>query len=101
MIQNRFHYAIHSFHGRTIATLTATGQPKYHEGFGPLPEGFDYVPYNDIEALEKLMSDKTAAVMLEPSQSAVCAERTAAQSQVAIMMVMFPAPVQIWVVFVE
>ncbi|MBQ5822512.1 MAG: aminotransferase class III-fold pyridoxal phosphate-dependent enzyme, partial [Selenomonadaceae bacterium] len=46
--------AIHSFHGRTIATLTATGQPKYHEGFGPLPEGFDYVPYNDIEALEKL-----------------------------------------------
>ena len=60
--------AIHSFHGRTIATLTATGQPKYHEGFGPLPAGFDYVPYNDIEALEKLMSDKTAAVMLEPIQ---------------------------------
>ena len=60
--------AIHSFHGRTIATLTATGQPKYHEGFGPLPAGFDYVPYNDIEALEKLMSEKTAAVMLEPIQ---------------------------------
>ncbi|WP_027405684.1 acetylornithine transaminase [Anaerovibrio sp. RM50] len=60
--------AIHSFHGRTIATLTATGQPKYQEGFGPLPEGFDYVPYNDIEALEKLMSNKTAAVMLEPIQ---------------------------------
>lgn len=60
--------AIHSFHGRTIATLTATGQPKYHEGFGPLPAGFDYVPYNDIEALEKLMNDKTAAVMLEPIQ---------------------------------
>ena len=60
--------AIHSFHGRTIATLTATGQPKYHEGFGPLPAGFDYVPYNGIEALEKLMSDKTAAVMLEPIQ---------------------------------
>ena len=60
--------AMHSFHGRTIATLTATGQPKYHEGFGPLPAGFDYVPYNDIGALEKLMSDKTAAVMLEPIQ---------------------------------
>lgn len=57
-----------SFHGRTIATLTATGQPKYHEGFGPLPEGFDYVHYNDIEELEKMMSDKTAAVMLETIQ---------------------------------
>ena len=60
--------ALHSFHGRTIATLTATGQPKYHEGFGPLPEGFDYVPFNDIAALEKLMSNQTAAVMLEPIQ---------------------------------
>ncbi len=57
-----------SFHGRTIATLTATGQPKYHEGFGPLPEGFDYVHYNDIDELEKLMSDKTCAVMLETIQ---------------------------------
>ncbi len=60
--------ALHSFHGRTIATLTATGQPHYHEGFGPLPGGFDYVPFNDAAALEKLMSDKTAAVMLEPIQ---------------------------------
>lgn len=60
--------ALHSFHGRTIATLTATGQPKYQEGFGPLPAGFDYVEYNNIEALEKMMSDKTAAVMLEPIQ---------------------------------
>lgn len=60
--------ALHSFHGRTIATLTATGQPKYQEGFGPLPAGFDYVEYNNIEALEALMSDKTAAVMLEPIQ---------------------------------
>lgn len=60
--------AVHSFHGRTIATLTATGQDHYHHGFGPLPEGFDYVPYNDIEALEKLMSDKTCAVMLEAIQ---------------------------------
>lgn len=60
--------AIHSFHGRTLATLTATGQEKYHEGFGPLPGGFDYVPYNDIEALEAKMSDKTCAVMLEAIQ---------------------------------
>ena len=57
-----------SFHGRTIATLTATGQPKYHEGFGPLPDGFDYVHYNDIEELESMMSEKTAAVMLETIQ---------------------------------
>lgn len=60
--------AWNSFHGRTIATLTATGQPKYHEGFGPLPDGFDYVHYNDIDELEKMMSDKTCAVMLETIQ---------------------------------
>ena len=56
--KSRIITALHSFHGRTIATLTATGQPHYHEGFGPLPGGFDYVPFNDIAALEKLMSDK-------------------------------------------
>ena len=66
--KNQIITAEHSFHGRTIATLTATGQPKYQAGFGPLPEGFDYVPYNDIAALEQIMSDKTAAVMLEPIQ---------------------------------
>ena len=60
--------ALHSFHGRTIATLTATGQDHYHHGFGPLPEGFDYVPFNDIEALEAKMSDTTCAVMLEAIQ---------------------------------
>ena len=57
-----------SFHGRTMATLTATGQPKYHEGLGPLPGGFDYVHYNDIGELERLMSEKTCAVMLETIQ---------------------------------
>lgn len=57
-----------SFHGRTLATLTATGQPHYHEGFEPLPGGFDYVHYNDIDELEKMMSDKTCAVMLETIQ---------------------------------
>lgn len=60
--------ALDSFHGRTLATLTATGQPKYHKGFEPLPAGFDYVPYNNIDALERLMSDKTCAVMLETIQ---------------------------------
>lgn len=59
---------LHSFHGRTLATLTATGQDHYHHGFGPLPAGFDYVPYNDIQALEAKMSDKTCAVMLEAIQ---------------------------------
>ena len=60
--------ALHSFHGRTLATLTATGQDHYHHGFGPLPAGFDYVPYNEIQALEAKMSDKTCAVMLEAIQ---------------------------------
>ena len=57
-----------SFHGRTLATLTATGQPKYHKGFEPLPGGFDYVHYNDIGELENKISEKTCAVMLETIQ---------------------------------
>ena len=60
--------ALGSFHGRTIATLTATGQEKFHKGFEPLPQGFDYVPFNDIAALETQMNENTAAVMLEPIQ---------------------------------
>ena len=60
--------AHHSFHGRTLATLTATGQPKYREGFGPLPGGFTYVEYGDGDALEAAMSDKTCAVLLETIQ---------------------------------
>ena len=57
-----------SFHGRTLATLTATGQTHYHEGLGPLPAGFTYVHYNDIDELASKISDKTAAVMLETIQ---------------------------------
>ena len=57
-----------SFHGRTLATLTATGQPHYHKGFEPLPQGFDYVHFNDISELEEKISDKTCAVMLETIQ---------------------------------
>lgn len=60
--------ANHCFHGRTLATLTATAQPKYQEGYQPLPGGFSYVEYNDIEALKKVISDTTCAVMLEPIQ---------------------------------
>ena len=57
-----------SFHGRTFATVTATAQPKYHEGFLPLLPGFVYVPYNDISALEKAFTDEVCAVMIEPIQ---------------------------------
>ena len=57
-----------SFHGRTFATVAATAQPKYHEGFLPLLPGFVYVPFNDIAALEKAFSDEVAAVMVEPIQ---------------------------------
>lgn len=60
--------AEHSFHGRTLATLTATGQPKYQQGYEPLPEGFLHVPYNDLVALEAKMSKKTCAVLLETIQ---------------------------------
>jgi len=57
-----------SFHGRTFATVTATAQPKYHEGFLPLLPGFVYVPFNDIAALESAFTDEVAAVMVEPIQ---------------------------------
>ena len=45
-----------SFHGRTLVAATATGQPKYHKGFEPMVAGFDYFPYNDLAALEALIS---------------------------------------------
>lgn len=57
-----------SFHGRTLATVTATGQKKFQKGFAPLPAGFATVPFDDIVALERAISPKTAAVMLEPIQ---------------------------------
>ena len=58
--------ALGSFHGRTIATITATGQEKVRRGFQPLPEGFRYFAYNDIDALAAAISPRTIAVMLEP-----------------------------------
>ena len=58
--------AFRSFHGRTLATLHATGQPEKHEPFQPLPEGFRHVPYGDIGELERAVDEHTAAVFLEP-----------------------------------
>jgi acetylornithine aminotransferase len=66
--------ATSSFHGRTLATVTATGQPKYQQDFHPLVPGFEYIPYNDIQAVENAIADldegnrRVAAVMLEPLQ---------------------------------
>ncbi len=60
--------ALNSFHGRTLATLTATGQEKFHKGFEPLVPGFKHVPFNDLEALKETISDNTCAIMLEPIQ---------------------------------
>jgi len=63
-----------SFHGRTLAAVTATGQPKYHQGFEPMVQGFRYFPYNDTAAFEALLANceahgpRVAAVLLEPIQ---------------------------------
>jgi predicted acetylornithine/succinylornithine family transaminase len=56
------------FHGRTLGALTATAQPKYHEGLGPLVAGFVYCPWNDLEAATRLVDSETAAIMIEPIQ---------------------------------
>ena len=57
-----------AFHGRTLATLAATGNPAYAEGMGPLPEGFDQLPLGDIKAVEAAIGPETAAIMVEPIQ---------------------------------
>ncbi|MBI1728131.1 MAG: aspartate aminotransferase family protein [Candidatus Rokubacteria bacterium] len=56
------------FHGRTLATVTATAQEKYHHGFEPLPGGFKYVAFNDLRALDRAIDSRTAAVLVEPIQ---------------------------------
>ncbi|MGD9014647.1 MAG: aspartate aminotransferase family protein [Candidatus Omnitrophota bacterium] len=56
---------LNSFHGRTLATLAATGQDKYKQGFAPLPEGFITVAFNNLKAVESSLTDQTVAVMLE------------------------------------
>ncbi len=57
-----------SFHGRTFGAVTATAQPKYHAGLGPMLPGFKYAPFNDLDAVERLIDEHTCAVMLEPVQ---------------------------------
>src|SRR5207247_9685256 len=57
-----------SFHGRTFATVTATGQEKYRQGFEPLVPGFKHVPYNDLRAMERALDNRTAAIIVEPIQ---------------------------------
>jgi len=77
----RFHYeqgdaartelvsTIHSFHGRTMGAVTLTGQPKYHAGMGPMVPGVSHIAYGDLAAMEAAITDKTAAVFLEPIQA--------------------------------
>ena len=57
-----------SFHGRTLATLAATGQPAKHDPFRPMPDGFDHVPWGDLDALAEAMTPEVAAVLVEPIQ---------------------------------
>jgi acetylornithine aminotransferase len=68
--ENRFRIVTmeRSFHGRTLATLSATGQEKIKKGFDPVLAGFDFVPFNDVEALQAQIGPSTCAVMLEPIQ---------------------------------
>jgi acetylornithine/succinyldiaminopimelate/putrescine aminotransferase len=56
------------FHGRTFGSLTATAQPKHHEGLGPLMAGFQYAPFGDLDAVRQLVDDQTCAIMIEPIQ---------------------------------
>ncbi len=57
-----------SFHGRTLGSLSTTGQPRYHEGFGPLLPGVDFADFNDLASVEALVDDQTCAVLVEPIQ---------------------------------
>ncbi|MHA7967344.1 acetylornithine transaminase [Paenibacillus sp. CAU 1782] len=73
LVQNNGRFEIitfeQSFHGRTLATLTATGQSKVKEGFAPLPAGFKTIPLNDLKLLEEAVTEQTAAIMLELVQA--------------------------------
>jgi len=66
--KNEIISALNSFHGRTLAALTATGQVKFQKGFEPLVPGFSYVPFDDIAALSSAVTAKTCAIILEPIQ---------------------------------
>ncbi len=60
--------ALKSFHGRTMATITATGQPKFHQGFEPMVPGFKYAPFNDLQAFASLVGEHTCGILVEPVQ---------------------------------
>jgi len=60
--------AEHSFHGRTLATVAATGNPRYQQGFEPMPAGFRFVPFDDVPAMRKAVGPATAAILVEPIQ---------------------------------
>mgnify|MGYP000344934763 CR=1 FL=1 len=68
--EDRFEFicALKSFHGRTWAAISATGQEKYHQGFAPLVPGFKHVPYNDLDAIRAALSPQTCAILVEPLQ---------------------------------
>ena len=57
-----------SFHGRTLATVAATGNPRYQQGFEPMPAGFRFVPFDDLEAMRAAITDETCAILVEPVQ---------------------------------
>ena len=59
---------LNSFHGRTLGALSATGQPKYHQGLEPLLAGFSYAPFGDLDAAAKLIDGETCAILVEPIQ---------------------------------
>jgi predicted acetylornithine/succinylornithine family transaminase len=59
---------INSFHGRTLGAVTATGQPKYHQGFEPLLAGFSYAPFGDLQGAARLVDKETCAILVEPIQ---------------------------------
>ena len=65
----KFVAATNSFHGRTMGSLSLTGQPKYHKGMEPLIQGVQFIDFNDLEALEQAVDDETAAVFFEPIQA--------------------------------
>ena len=58
-----------SFHGRTYGSISATGQPKYHQGFGPMLPGISFADFNDLESVERLVDSETAAILVEPLQA--------------------------------
>src|SRR3546814_3775692 len=66
--KNRIIAFDNAFHGRTLFTVCVGGQPKYSQGFGPLPGGIEHLPFNDIAALEAVMDDKVCAIVMEPIQ---------------------------------